>query len=306
MSLAISEDVKFDCEKKQLRYTGEEIVKYAEERTLQPTDVDVNRFAIVRKDNGKLLGIHSDEYIIRPYYELAEKVNEVVEECIENKNKYSITTTDRILEGGKKYRRDINFWDKAIDMRNYKSNGMHIEGTKEKIIPQLRIYSSLDGRWGQQIMWSSVYVVCLNGMVRPDWTFVVYNKHNKRQDITFAISDFKSGVEAHQELGEELFKMMQKKVTADAVSHLFKKTLASQYARKSLIDHTSANVMKDLDNSWEKYEQKYGPTLFAVYQTATDWSSHPVTHGAIHNVSRKREKQVAEMLSSSEWLGLAA
>ena len=29
MSLAISEDVKFDVEKKQLRYTGEEIVKYA-------------------------------------------------------------------------------------------------------------------------------------------------------------------------------------------------------------------------------------------------------------------------------------
>jgi hypothetical protein len=191
-------------------------------------------------------------------------------------------------------------------MTKFKSNGMHIQGVNEEIIPQLRIYSSLDGRWGQQIMWSSVYVLCLNGMVRPDWTFVVYNKHNKKEDITFAISDFKSGVEAHQELGEELFKMMQKKVTADAVSHLFKKTLASQYARKSLIDHTSANVMKDLNNSWEKYEQSYGPTLFAVYQTATHWSSHPITKGAKHNVSRKREKQVAEMLSSSEWLGLAA
>jgi len=302
MSLAINEDVKFDIEKKQLKYNADII---DENNNTHFKNEYVNRYALVRKDNGGLLGIHSGEYIVRPYYELAEKVNEVVEECIENKNKYSITTTDRILEGGKKYRRDINFWDKAIDMRNYKSNGMHIEGTKEKIIPQLRIYSSLDGRWGQQIMWSSVYVVCLNGMVRPDWTFVVYNKHNKREDITFAISDFKSGVEAHQELGEELFKYMQKRVSSIDVTHMFKKTLANKYTKLD-IDDTSENVMRDLNEEYTRYNEKYGNTLFAVYQTATHWASHPDTRGAIHNVSRKREKEVAKMMNSSEWLGLAA
>ena len=298
MSLAISEDVKFDCNKIQLKYNT--INEINEEQ-----DEYVNRYALVRKDNGKLLGIHSGEYIVRPYYELAEKVNKVVEECIDI-DKYKITTKDQVLDGGKKYRRDINFWDDSIDMSKFKSNGMHIEGADEKIIPQLRIYSSLDGRWGQQIMWSSVYVVCLNGMVRPDWTFVVYNKHNKREDITFSLYDFRTGVEAHKELGEDLFKMMQKKVTNEDVSNLFKKTLASEYARNSLVDHTKANVMKDLSNAWERYAQKYGTTLFAVYQTATDWSSHPITKGALHNVSRKRERQVAEMMTSSEWLGLAA
>ena len=95
-------------------------------------------------------------------------------------------------------------------------------------------------------------------------------------------------------------------LTQDNVSNLFKKTLASEYARNSLVDHTKANVMKDLSNGWERYAEKYGLTLFAVYQTATDWSSHPITKGALHNVSRKREKQVAEMMTSSEWLGLAA
>ena len=87
MSLAISEDVKFDCLKRQLKYypvyseTGEDI----------PEDEYVNRYALVRKDNGDLLGIHSGEYIVRPYYELAEKVNKVVEECIDI-DKYKITT----------------------------------------------------------------------------------------------------------------------------------------------------------------------------------------------------------------------
>ena len=293
MSLAISEDVKFEVEKQQLYYEP----KYSDATY-------VNRYALVRKDNGNLLGIHSGEYIVRPYYELAEKVNKVVEECIDI-DKYKITTKDQVLDGGKKYRRDINFWDDSIDMTKFKSNGMHIQGAEESIIPQLRIYSSLDGRWGQQIMWSSVYVVCLNGMVRPDWTFVVYNKHNKKEDITFAINDFKSGVEAHQELGEDLFKMMQKQVKVSDVKHLFKKTLANKYTKLD-IDDTSENIMEDLNELWTRYVARYKCNLFAVYQTATDWASHPVTRGAVHNVSRKREKEVAKMLNSSEWLSLAA
>ena len=301
MSLEISEEVKFDVEKKQLYYQSE---YYDDARGETDAYNSVNRYALVRKDNGKLLGIHSGEYIVRPYYELAEKVNKVVEECIDI-DKYKITTKDQVLDGGKKYRRDINFWDDSIDMSKFKSNGMHIEGAEESIIPQLRIYSSLDGRWGQQIMWSSVYVVCLNGMVRPDWTFVVYNKHNKKEDITFAINDFKSGVEAHQELGEDLFKMMQKQVKVSDVKHLFKKTLANKYTKLD-IDDTSENIMEDLNELWTRYVARYKCNLFAVYQTATDWASHPVTRGAIHNVSRKREKEVAKMLNSSEWLGLAA
>jgi hypothetical protein len=182
---------------------------------------------------------------------------------------------------------------------------MHIQGAEERIIPQLRIYSSLDGRWGQQIMWSSVYVLCLNGMVRPDWNFVVYNKHNKKQDITFSVSEFKEGVQAHKELGEDLFKMMQRVVKTSDVKHLFKKTLANRYTKLD-IDDTSENVMRDLNEEYTRYNASYGNTLFAVYQAATHWSSHPVTRGALHNVSRKREKEVAKMMNSPEWLGLAA
>jgi hypothetical protein len=96
MSLAISEDVKFDCVKRQLKFQEHDGID---------AFTDVNRYAIIRDDNHKLLGIHSDEYIVRPYYELAEKVNKVVEECVDI-DKYKITTKDQILDGGKKYRRD--------------------------------------------------------------------------------------------------------------------------------------------------------------------------------------------------------
>ena len=300
MSLEISKNVYFDVVRRQLKYYDptDQIVG-------SPELKDAPRYALIRKDTGKLLGIHSEDYRIRPYSDLAEKVNNVVEQTIDI-NKYKISTHDRVLEDGKKYRRDINFWDDAIDMQSYdKTTGMHIKGKRESIIPQIRIYSSMDGRWGQQIMWSSVYVVCMNGMVRPDWTFTVYTKHNKREDIVFTLNDFKMGIQAHKELGKDLFKMMQKPVKKEEVSTLFKKTLANKYTKLDIGD-TSANIMKELNSIWSRYEQRYGKTLFAVYQTATDWSSHPDTRGMEHNVSRKREKQVAEMMTSSEWRALAA
>ena len=293
--LSIDKKVYFDVDKKQLSY-------YQDSNDMEESAEDkfVNRYALIRKDTKQLLGIHTDDYKIRPYSELAEKVNEVIVEAVPDYEKYTITPKDQILEGGKKYIRTINFWDDSINMNNYKDGGFHIKGTEEKIIPQLRIYSSMDGRWSQQIMWSSVYVVCLNGMVRPDWTFAVYNKHNDKQDISFTMNDFKMGITAHKELGEDLFKMMQRKITNAAVTHLFRKTLANKKTKLD-IDDNSMLVMKHLDQLWNKYCDKYGMTIFAVYQTATDWATHPITRGMKHNVSRKREKQVAQMMSSNHW-----
>ena len=300
--LTIDQSAYFDVEKKQLKYQSE---VYNDAETMEEAYTDVNRYALVRKDTGQLLGIHSNDYIIRPYSELAEKVNDVIVEAVPDYERFTIKTEDRVYESGKKYMRTINFWDDKIDMSNFKDNGMHIEGKQEAIIPQLRIYSSMDGRWGQQIMWSSMYVVCLNGMVRPDWSFVVYNKHNSRKDISFSLYDFRMGITAHQELGDDLFKMMQRKVTNNAVTHLFRKTLANKQTKLD-IDDNSLLVLKHLDSLWNDYCNKYGSTIFAVYQTATDWATHPITKGAIHNVSRKREKQVAEMMQTNYWQELYA
>ena len=64
-NLAINDQVYFDCDKKQLKYISSKF-NYAEE-----VYEDVDRYAIVRKDTGKVLGIHSDDYIVRPYAKLA-------------------------------------------------------------------------------------------------------------------------------------------------------------------------------------------------------------------------------------------
>ena len=294
--LTIDESAYFDVEKKQLKYSVNEDYEPLNGADIVDEEY-VNRYALVRKDNGALLGIHSEDYIVRPYSVLAEKVNNVVREAIPNYEEFNITTQDHVYGGGRKYRRDINFWNKDIAIESFEK-----KGSQEKIIPQIRIYSSLDGQWGQQIMFSSIYMWCMNGCVRPDWTFTVYNKHSSKQDITYSVAEFKSGLQAHEELGNEMFKMLQRKVRRSDVTELFRKTLANKPHKNRLeIDDNSMLVLKHLDSLWSKYVIRYGSTLFAVYQTATDWATHPITRGAVYNVSRKREKQVAKMMRSKYW-----
>ena len=139
--LTIDKSAYFDVEKKQLLYKNQNWFNAKNESDAYNS---VNRYALVRKDNGHLLGIHTDDYIIRPYSELAEKVNEVIVEAVPDYERFTITPKDQVLEGGKKFIRTINFWDDAIDINNYKDGGFHIKGTEEKIIPQFRIYSSMD------------------------------------------------------------------------------------------------------------------------------------------------------------------
>ena len=291
--LTIDPSAYFEVDKKQLYYLAGEFEGQQEDLESEP----VNRYALVRKDNGKLLGIHSDDYVVRPYSDLAEKVNEVIKDAVPNIDQWKITTEDHVYADGKKFRRNINFWNEQIYLDSNKR-------ANECIIPQVRIYSSLDGQWGQQIMFSSMYMWCMNGMVRPDWTFTVYNKHSSKQDITYSVAEFRAGLESHKEMGDEMFKMMQKKVSVNEVTELFRKTLANNRKRNLDIDNNSIIVMRDLDSLWGKYVAKYGNTVFAIYQTATDWATHPVTRGAVYNVSRKREKQVAEMMQSDHWNAL--
>ena len=77
--LTIDPSAYFEVEKKQLYYLAGEFEGQQEDLESEP----VNRYALVRKDNGKLLGIHSDDYVVRPYSALAEKVNEVIKESLE-------------------------------------------------------------------------------------------------------------------------------------------------------------------------------------------------------------------------------
>jgi len=255
-----------------------------------------NRYALIRTDNEQCLGVVSPKYNVRQYSDLVNKVNQAILEANNGNISENVTFNDWINPSGSKFKRDVYFWDKGIPVKdNY----------KEKTIPHLRIYASYDSTWAEQIIFGSVYVLCMNGMVRNTWSFNVYNRHNTNKTIDYTVQMFKDGLEAQNDLGKELFKQLQRKVTDVEVEYLFRKTLA-KISNVFDTDNVSDRTIVVLGDLWNKYRNSYGRNLFAVYQTATEWSSHPITRGSRELVKRKREQQVIDMLNSNYWLAMAA
>jgi hypothetical protein len=254
------------------------------------------KYALIRDDNKECLGVVSPRYNVRNYNDLVSKVNTAMVEANGGNLTEHITVNDWTNPSGSKFKRDVYFWDKGIPVKDNYS---------EKTVPHLRIYASYDSTWAEQIIFGSVYVLCMNGMVRPTWSFNVYNRHNTNKTTDYSVQMFKDGLEAQNQLGEELFKQIQRKVTNVEVEHLFKNTLAKVsriFDTNSFSDRTII-ILGDL---WNKYRSSYGSNLFAVYQAVTEWSSHPITRGSRELVKRKREQQVVDMLNSNYWLAMAA
>ena len=289
--LTINNNANFDVVKRPIYYKAYD----------DSPDEDIqeipNRYALIRTDKEQSLGVVSSRYKLRKYKDLVEKVNESIMESI-NSNHISnnVTINDWVSDNGAKFKRDVYFWDQGIPVKdNY----------KEKAIPHLRIYASYDSTWAEQIIFGSVYVICMNGLVRPEWQFKVYNRHNTNKDTEYTVSMFKQGLEAQKELGVDLFKQIQRKVSHAEVEHLFKNTLA-KITQVFDTNNYSDNAMRELCDLWNKYRNSYGDNLFAVYQTATHWSSHPITRGSIQLVQRRREQKVIDMMNSNYWLAMAA
>ena len=254
------------------------------------------KYALIRDDNKECLGVVSPRYNVRNYNDLVSKVNKAMVEANGGNLTEHITVNDWTNPSGSKFKRDVYFWDKGIPVKDNYS---------EKTVPHLRIYASYDSTWAEQIIFGSVYVLCMNGMVRPTWSFNVYNRHSTNKTTDYSVQMFKDGLEAQNQLGEELFKQIQRKVTNVEVEHLFKNTLAKVsriFDTNSFSDRTII-ILGDL---WNKYSSSYGSNLFAVYQAVTEWSSHPITRGSRELVKRKREQQVVDMLNSNYWLAMAA
>lgn len=277
-------DIDFEVEKKPIYFLD------SDEEQEQEVEIP-NRYALINSVTKLPLSVVSNKYKVRTYKSLAWKVSDVITQAGMTHN---ITIKDWINPKGTKFRRDVYFWDKGIPVKdNY----------KEKAIPHLRLYASYDSTWAEQIIFGSVYVLCMNGLVRPEWQFKVYNKHSAAKDTDYTVDMFKSGLEAQKDLGRDLFKLMQRKVTNAEVEYLFKNTLAKSQ-RNSLVSSHSDIAMRELGDLWDKYNHSYGNTMFAVYQSATHWSSHPITKGSKQLVTRRREEKVIAMMNSNYWKGI--
>lgn len=253
---------------------------------------------VFRKDTNDGLAVVSNMYKTRSYSKAINHFNDLI---LNSKlNLEDVEVVDQVDNNG------------AVFIRNYWFN--RIKGIQmfsdpsERSILGLQFKSSHNLLFAEDLMLWSKYLWCDNGCSNEDWKINVRIKHNTSKDIKVdytaldgAIENFLQGEEAKKEL-------ISKPISLLTVKELFRRTLAKQeYTPHGQINKLpySEFTLALLMTLYKKYSDRYTENLFAVFQTATDWSTHVQTKGKVYNVQNRRNARVHDMMKSSIWLNKA-
>lgn len=251
--------------------------------------------ALVRNDTNQVLGIHSRRYKPTRYTNSLRAVSQALMQC-PHIDVTDIDVNDELFDGGARMCRRIVFHKHMIEPQ---------VGDIVKLM--LVVRDSYDGNWAFQLDFSAMRLWCLNGCTTADFTLRSYHKHTKAINVGLEADKITDAISAFENREKEFRLWIGKKVSNDAVKDLFSYTLASYKARTGEMT-VSERTLSDLLVRYQDEQRSMGPTIWSVYNAATNWSSHPgdKIRGAAQNVLLHRESKVAKMLRSERWALLTA
>jgi hypothetical protein len=269
------------------------------------TDVQLRKedaFTSVGKipDKIALYNKHNDDYLstvskqsannLRTYGQFCKMLSDGLINADTKINPETCKVTDQLWQNGAKFSRVVE-----IPQYNFLFEG-------DKFVLILWAWTAYNLYWAEQFIFGPLCIKCHNGMFDSMWQIKGLSKKNWNNKSTLLENDIKNAVVAFEEFPEQLEVMSKTKVSPDKVKHLFENTLAR--IESELKPRVSDYRMKELSQHWDTYKSRLGDNLYAVYQTATHWASHPEGRGIAMNKTRNRSGQVARMLNSNSWSNL--
>jgi len=275
---AIHPDADFDVKLRNIFNVNHEIIPDKKE--------------IYRTDTNDGLAVVSSTYKTRSYKKAIDHFNNL----ILNSN---IDTSDVEI-------RDTVDNNGAVYLRNWRFN--RIKGVKmfddprERSIFEFQFRSSHNQRFAEDLIAWSRYLWCDNGCANADWSLHVRIKHNTTKSIEMDYKAIDEAVTNFIQGEEEKKQWLEKSINLYTVKQLFKQTLAFTPRDTHTQPWYSENQMDVLSKLYKKYSDRYGENIFAVFQTATDWSTHVKTKGKIYNVQERRGSRIKDMMNNEIWL----
>jgi hypothetical protein len=245
---------------------------------------------VYRKDTGIGLSVVSNTYKVRSYEKAINHFNDLI---LNSKlNLDDVQITDTVDNNGAVYLRNWKF--------NKERGAKMFDHPEERSVFELQFRSSHNQRFAEDMIAMARYMFCDNQCTTLDWMLHVRTKHNTDKVIEKDYKAIDLALENFFQGEEEKKRWIGQKIAEHTVLTLFKQYLAwSNNDNKE--QWWSEIQMKALKELYEKYTKKYGENLFAVFQTATDWSTHVETKGKVYNVQERRNGRVQDMLISDTW-----
>ena len=268
------------------------------------------RRAVKNKNTGEVIGTCGKNYKPTAYYHIAELVNQGLRKS--NLDLSDITVIDNLYDNGAKWHRKIQF--NKIEKSLAK---------KDDIIKlELNIHSSLDLSRKISSIFGAIRLWCLNGCVTSDYNIRRHFKQTLGLNPTWLAENSVNALVSFENNKLLFDKMLATSVTDEEVSNFFKDPIAKLGTPSgNMVDgyiYHSKTKLTNLLNRYkkEKVLQGKGSTLWSVYNTLTNYSTHVgssdwcgtelnefgqvVTSeltGRKHNLIYSREQEVAKSLN---------
>lgn len=270
--------------------------------------------AVVRTDTGDALGIVGSKWTMARYTDQLYPVLKALDES--GLDTGNITVKPSVLENGAMMELEIMFTDRQFDVgttKGYRPDQPAYYNTSARVgdtVAQvLRFRNSYNGAWSFETSFGGKRLRCLNGVWVLDSIATHRRKHTVNLSVTASVEKVVNGIHMFDTMRDELVAMTQTPVSKNNVIKLFQNTLAYLPRTGEDMPPYSDRTLTHLMNIYDFNEDEVGSNKWAVYNTATEWSSHVEdtmkATSQPHRVRAQREAKVASMMKSREWTALS-
>ena len=264
---------------------------------------DVNLFdvpqsmarAVVRTDTNQILHVAGSKYKIVEHDTVINAMLDSIKMAdLPSDYDWNIKTIDN----GAKLKVTFDFKDLTIE-----------PAVGDYINYRISLFNSYDGSWAFMFSACGLRLWCLNGCTTPDTVASSRQKHTASINVKQEATKLTRSLQQFHQSKDLWQYYMKRPVHFSDVEQMFKRTLCKQANPTSQLKHNQVQL-ETLMRGYNKESIALGNNMWAVYNTATWWASHPQetnrTRAAIPVISRNRDVAVANMMRTREWNELVA
>jgi hypothetical protein len=238
------------------------------------------------------LGVVGQNYKLLKNKELCEGVEETFMQELTEDELEGVSRRDRVSYMGSTCIRDYIF-------PGIKAN---IGSEKSDVAFRVIVVNGYDGSSSFKLYHGAIDYFCTNGMVTGSYD-MIYKRHTSGLTIPALTDKVRKAIEIFHEQSEEWSRWTSKKISNETAEECFK-------AMPNISERRVLQLM-------QQYKQEivsHGPTLWALYSTATFYASNSNGYFSVRDTGQDnvastlldRENQVRGWLNTDEFLAIAA
>lgn len=249
--------------------------------------LDSDYQAVIRTDNHQVLAIHGPGYHLIDNREVFGAFDEALQQSILDKT--GLYWTNELANNG------------ARSVRTYifPAHSFKIGRDDDVVDLRIQVINSYDGSSAFTTLVGGYRVLCTNGLVIGKTFSQTYTKHTKGFDLTAILERINHTIDVYCHNAKQW--------------HQWSNRTINDMQAQTIINHIpsiSERLHTTLMNYYQKEKRQLGPTLWALFNALTYWSSHEkIKASSLNNrasIVLNRENRVRAVLNTESFNKLAA